>query len=69
LSLGGRDCNPSFSIYTQIELAQGFDRRGWPIERFDAAVDGLNQLGSIDVVTCIQRHRPTYVRLECPLKH
>lgn len=37
-------------------------------ERLDAAIEHLRDLGVIDVVTSIQRWRPTYQRLELPLK-
>ncbi len=37
-------------------------------ERLDAAIAHLRDLGVIDVVTCIQEWRPTYQRLELPLK-
>ena len=55
-------------IIPRAGLWQRFRAEGWTYERFCAALDRLRDLGVIDVVTSIQKHRPTYDRLEIPLK-
>ena len=55
-------------IIARAALWQRFRIEGWAYERFHRAVEQLRNFGVIDVVMSIQRHRPTYERLELPLK-
>ena len=55
-------------IVSRYDLWRALRIDGWTRARFDAAVNLLRNTGVIDFVTCIQKHRPTYDRLELPLK-
>jgi hypothetical protein len=49
-------------------LWQAFHKRGWSYPRFNAALEGLRDLGPIDVVVMVMRNGAHWERLEVPLK-